>query len=97
MGIMILTALGLFNLGDIYRLSYLKNIGMVLVNLSASVFYAWKGKVDWPMAICVGAGGCIGAFVISGLARRLGPKILRKVVSAIGLTIAATMLVKQFV
>jgi uncharacterized membrane protein YfcA len=93
---MLLTALGFFNLGDIFRLNYLKNGGSLLINLAASILFICYGMIDWPVAICIALGGCVGALAMSGLARRLGAKILRKIVSAIGIAIAATMLIRQF-
>ncbi|HYF49072.1 MAG TPA: sulfite exporter TauE/SafE family protein [Planctomycetota bacterium] len=95
-GIMMLAALGMLQLGDIYRLNYLKNIGALLINIIAALLFGLTGEVHWPLAGIMIVGGIVGAFLMSGIARKIGPKALRAIVSLVGFTIAGVMLYKQF-
>lgn len=95
-GILMLAALGFMRIGDIYRMSYVKNFCALIINLAASVTLAIQGLIDWPVAVIMTVGACVGGYAGAGVAKKIGAKNLRRAISIIGLIIAAYMLYKQF-
>jgi uncharacterized membrane protein YfcA len=96
-GIMMLAALGMLGLGDIYRLNYLKNVGALLINMIAALMFGIWGMIHWQLALFMAVGAMIGSLLMAGIARKIGPKALRALVSLIGFSIAGVMMYRQFV
>ncbi len=48
-------------------------------NVSAALYYGTHGFVAWPLAAALGAGILIGAYVGSGMAVRVGPRLIRPI------------------
>lgn len=84
MGIMMLASLGLMHAGDIYHLNFLKNFAGFAINLVAAILFAAWGLVDWPAAGVMAAGAMLGGYCGAGVAKKIGARALRIVVSLIG-------------
>ena len=91
-GILMLASLGLLGLTDIHRMNGLKNLAAVCINGLAAITFTLAGRVDWPHALVMMAGGILGGFAGAGMAMRLGQAIVRRLVIAIGLTISAVLI-----
>lgn len=93
-GILMLASLGSLGLGDFHRLNGVKNVLGMLVNGAAACLFAAGSlvgthAVSWPhagvMAVSAAAGGWWGAHA----ARRLAPRLVRRIVAVLGFALAA--------
>ena len=95
-GILMLAALGFLGLTNIHRMNGIKNVAAVCINGVAALTFIFGGRVHWPLALLMMVGAVLGGYGGAGLARRLGQKNVRRLVSAIGMTIGAVLLARQF-
>lgn len=88
-GILMLSALGFMNVGDIHRMNAVKTCLAALINVASVVVFVRDGLVRWefawPMAVAAIVGGYVGARV----ARQLPPQYVRYAVIAIGFGLSA--------
>ncbi len=95
-GILMLSALALMGLSDIHRMNGVKNLCATCINgMAAGVFIA-RGKVEWGLVWPMLISAIVGGFVGSRIARRANKAIVRRVVVAIGFTLAAYYFYRQF-
>ncbi len=94
-GILMLAVLGFMRVGDIYRMSYIKNVCALIINFAAAFTLALRGLIVWPVALVMVVGACVGGYAGADVAKKIGAKKLRKVISVIGLIIAGYMIFKQ--
>lgn len=94
-GIVMLAALGLLGHRDIHRMNGLKNLAAAAINAVSSVAWIVAGRVHGPYAVMMGTAAVAGGFVGSRLANRVGPVWVRRMVTAVGVTIGTVMLVRQ--
>jgi uncharacterized membrane protein YfcA len=90
-GILMLASLALLGLTDIHRMNALKNLAAVCINGLAAITFALAGRIDWPIAFLMMAGGVLGGYSGAGMAKRLGQVIVRRLVIGIGLVISALL------
>jgi uncharacterized protein len=94
LSVIVLAVLGLVLSDSLTQLNALKQAIAFCVNLAAAIFFVFSGKVVWPvalvMAVCALLGGALGG----RLAGRIKPSILRRLVVAIGLAVAAIYFVR---
>jgi uncharacterized membrane protein YfcA len=95
-GILMLAALSLLGLSDIHQMNGLKNMFAVCINIVATVYFMAAGLVEWPVAITMALGAVSGGYGGAGLARKLGPVVVRRVVIAIGFGMTVSQFVKQY-
>jgi uncharacterized membrane protein YfcA len=67
-----------------------------LINVVAAVMFIAAGIVDWPRAGVMTVGALIGYLVGAHYSQRIPQIIVRRLVTAIGLTIAAVAFWKEF-
>lgn len=91
-GILMLAAMGLLGLHDIYRANGIKNFLGICINSVAIVSFGISHLVDWPRASLMAVGAVVGGYLSARTARRLEQRIVRRVIVAIGLTITIVML-----
>ena len=94
-GILMLAALGFLGLTNIHRMNGMKNFAAVCINGVAALTFIFGGQVHWPLALLMMAGAILGGYGGAGVARRLGQKNVRRLVSGIGITIGAVLLARQ--
>ena len=94
-GFLIMTVLALFGLEDMHALNAMKVVAACASNLCAMLTFILSGAVLWHFCLIsmvfAGAGGYVGAH----FARRSNPALLRAIVVATGLTIAAYFFWRQ--
>jgi hypothetical protein len=94
-GILMLAALALIGLDDINRMNAVKVFLAAAINGVAIAVFAASGTVHWRyaavMAVAAAAGGYCGAH----FGRRIPRELVRWIVVAIGLTLAAYYFVQQ--
>lgn len=94
-GILMLAALSLLGLTDIHQMNGLKNLFAVCINVVAAVYFMAAGLVEWPVAAVMAMGAIAGGYGGAGLARRMGPRAVRRTVVGIGFAMTISLLLKQ--
>ncbi len=95
-GILMLASLGLIGLTDIHQMNGLKTVLGSLINVVAAVMFIAAGIVDWPRAGVMTVGALIGYLVGAHYSQRIPQIYVRRLVTAIGLVIAAVAFWKEF-
>jgi len=83
-------------LQDIHEMNTLKTVLSALINLVASIYFAFSGLVDWPRACVMIAASVLGYFAGAHLTQRISRERVRQLVTAIGLAISLVMFWKEF-
>jgi uncharacterized membrane protein YfcA len=93
-GIMMLAALAILGLTDIHQMNALKNLLAIAINGVAAVYFAAQGAVLWTDAGLMAVGSVAGGFAGAALAHRLGRRLVRQAVIAIGVAASVSLLLK---
>ena len=88
-GFLFMTLLALFGYEDIHTINALKVTAVLLANTSAVVIYIADGQVVWRFCLATMIAAGIGGYTSASLARRVPQPVLRGLVVAIGLGMAA--------
>ncbi len=88
-GILMLTSLGLMGVADIHRANGIKTFLAANINAASVLVFVWSGLVHWPVALMMAVAAVVGGYAGARLARRLKPAVVRGVVMAIGVGLAA--------
>jgi hypothetical protein len=96
MGILMLGSLSIMGMRDIHKMNALKTPLQAVINMTAFVFFAFKGLVSWPMALVLCIGAIAGGYGGARLAKRVDPKILNACVVALGFAVSAWLLYRAF-
>ncbi len=88
-GFLFMTLLGLFGFEDIHAINALKVVANLLANGIAFVIFIVDGQVIWRFCLAAMVAAGIGGYVSARLAKRVPQPVLRGIVVAIGLTMAA--------
>ena len=89
MGIMMLAVLGLATGGGYHRLNALKNFVSIVIAAIAILVFAAGGVVSWPHAAIMVPGAALGGYMGVWTARRVPQAVVRALVVAVGLLLAA--------
>jgi uncharacterized membrane protein YfcA len=93
-GILMLAALSILGLTDIHQMNGLKNFFGGCINGVAAFYFVWAHMVYWPFVIVMAVGAIAGGYSGAGLARRLGRAAVRRIVVAIGFSMALSLFIK---
>lgn len=93
-GILMLAAMGILGLTNIYRMNGLKNFAAVCINGVAALTFVFSGKVHWPLALLMMAAAIVGGYSGAGLAKRVGQTNVRLAVVVIGLAMGVYTLLR---
>jgi uncharacterized membrane protein YfcA len=94
-GILMLAALSVLGFQNIHQMNGMKNFFGGCVNGVASVYFIWAGMVYWPYVVIMAVGAITGGYSGANIARRIGPKMVRRVVIAIGLGMSVSLFLKE--
>lgn len=94
-GILTLAVLGVLGLENIHQMNGLKNIFAGTINLVAAVYFIYAGLIHWPEALLMAVGAIIGGYGAAGLARRMGQRVVRRIVIVIGFAMTISLLLKR--
>ncbi|KQW27927.1 hypothetical protein ASE36_15770 [Rhizobium sp. Root274] len=89
MGIMMLASLGLASGGDYHRLNALKNFLSIVIAAVAIVIFASAGALSWLHAIIMIPAVAVGGYAGVAVAKKVPQAVLRWIVVAAGLGLAA--------
>ena len=93
-GILMLAAFGIMGFTDIHQMNGLKSFLGLCINGVASAYFIWNGMVSWPHALVMAVGAISGGIWGAGMARRIGPRAVRRIVIAVGFTMALSLLLR---
>jgi len=94
-GILMLAALSILGLKDIHQMNGLKVFFALCINGVAAIYFACANMVFWPDVILMAVGAVAGGWGGAGIARRLGPGTVRRIVIAVGFGMALSLFVKR--
>lgn len=96
-GIILLAALGLLGLHDLHRMNALKNLYSATMKGAALVWFAVLGGgiVNWPAAAVMAGGSFVGALAGARFSYRIGRERTRRLVVAIGVALAVTLMARE--
>jgi uncharacterized protein len=93
-GILMLTALGILGYTEIHQMNGLKTLLALFINGLAALYFVVMGMVRWPEAIVMAIGAIVGGYGGAGVARRIGPAGIRRIVIFVGFSMALSLLIK---
>jgi uncharacterized membrane protein YfcA len=94
LGVILLAVLGIFLEDELHRVNALKSALSLVVNTVALVAFVTFGPVSWPAFAVLAPASFLGGTAGARLARRLDATILRAVIVALGLAVAAALLIR---
>jgi uncharacterized membrane protein YfcA len=95
MGILMLAALGVIGLMDIYEMNGLKNLFAISINGVAAIYFIAAGMVQWPFVLVMATGAIAGGLGGANVARRLGQVWVRRFVLFVGFSMAVALFLKK--
>jgi uncharacterized membrane protein YfcA len=95
-GILMLATLSIMRFGQLFRVNALKNMAAFLINFCAAGIFAASAMVDWPVALVVAIGATVGGLCGAGMAKKIGQRALRLVISIFGIGVAIYYVLKNF-
>lgn len=90
--VILFALLAIFVPDELQRLNGLKNVLALIVNSVAALVFAAVAPVDWRVAFLIAAGSIVGGQFGALVGRRMSPLVLRLVVVAVGVLVAAKLL-----
>jgi len=94
-GILMLAALGILGYTDIHQMNGLKNLLALFINGIAALYFVARGMANWPEALVMAVGAVAGGYGGAGVAKRIGPKAVRRIVVIIGFTMTLSLLIRR--
>jgi hypothetical protein len=93
-GILMLGSFSLMGLRDINEMNAIKTVLGTLINGTATILFAIRGLVAWPLALLMTVGSVIGGYGGARLATRINPRIIHFSIIGIGLIVSLWLFVK---
>jgi hypothetical protein len=94
-GFLLITLLSLFGYQDLHQINALKVVATTLANGIAFILFAANGQVAWRYCLLAMVACIIGSYASVRLARRIPQPVLRGLVVAIGLFMAAWFFISE--
>lgn len=91
--ILVLAVLGMIYDESLTSLNALKQMISFCINISASLYFIFTGRVEWIFVLVMGAGSIAGGFAGGMLVERINPDILRYGIVCAGILIALVFFV----
>ena len=93
--VIVIAVLGLIYDDALTRLNVLKQAISFSINITAAIYFAFSGKVEWLIVLVMIFGSVIGGLAGGRLAGMIKPDILRWTVVIIGTTVAIIYFIRQ--
>jgi uncharacterized membrane protein YfcA len=94
-GILMLAALGILGYTDIHQMNGLKTLLALAINGVAALYFISMGMVRWPEAIIMAVGAIVGGYGGAGVARKIGPTGVRRIVVIVGFGMTLSLLLRR--
>lgn len=95
-GILMLASLGMLGFADLHEMNTVKTILNFLINIVAAVYFVMSAIVDWPSAAVMAVGTIAGGYSGAHFSQKVDQKIVRSLITLIGLILSALMFYRQF-
>jgi uncharacterized protein len=89
LGILLMALYSVTGEKDMNTANALKNFNSLVLSLLSVLAFAWAGAVHWPQALVMAVAATVGGFIGARIARRLPATVVRGVVIATGVVMAA--------
>lgn len=97
-GLLFMAALSIFEAGNIKRLNAYKNVFQLLSNgIAGLIFIFVARKINWPAALALSVGALLGAQIGAKISQHISEKMLRWVISSLGILAALVLFLENFV
>jgi uncharacterized membrane protein YfcA len=94
-GILMLAALSVLGLTEIHQMNGLKSLFAMCINAVAAFYFMASGLVAWNVAAVMAVGATTSAYGGAGIARRLDPRVVRRIVIGIGFAMTISLFLGQ--
>ena len=94
-GILMLAALSIMGLTDMHQMNGLKVLLGGAINGVAIVYFVSNRMVYWPDVVIMVAGSMAGGYGGAGMARRVGGRVVRRIVILIGFGMALSFFIRH--
>ncbi len=94
-GILMLAAFSILGMTDIHQMNGFKNLLGGAINLLAAIYFISQKMVYWPDVGIMALGAIVGGYAGAGTARKLGRKVVRRIVILIGFGMALSLFLKR--
>jgi uncharacterized membrane protein YfcA len=88
-GILMISVLSLYGMGDVHRVVALKNLMTGCLRGVAVLVLVVEGTINWGYGVPMAFGGLLGGYLAGMVSGRVNRTILRSVVITIGFCVAA--------
>jgi uncharacterized membrane protein YfcA len=95
-GILMLGSLSVMGLRDINKMNAIKTPLAAIINVTAFVFFAFRGLVVWYLAGLMMVGAIIGGYAGARLAKHVNPRLLHYGIVIVGLIVSGWFFLKSF-
>ena len=95
-GILMLASFAILGFGDVHEMNTVKVVLGFLLNVVAAAYFAWSGIVDWESAGIMVVGTIAGGYFGAHFAQKIPQRVVRTLITAIGLMLSVIMFYKQF-
>jgi len=95
-GILMLASLGMLGFENVHEMNTLKVMLALLINVVAAGYFIWSGLIDWAAVGIMMVGTVAGGYTGAHFAQKVPQRIVRTLISGIGLIISAVMFYKTF-
>jgi uncharacterized membrane protein YfcA len=89
-----LAILGFTRLTDIHQMNAFKNLTSICITMTASIYFAHFGLVEWKYIPVIIIGAVIGGYFGAAYSTRLPTKITRAFIVLVGLAVAIYLFIK---
>lgn len=96
LGILLLTVLGLLGVANLHAANGLKALLGLLINGVAALGFAFSSLIHWPIALAMCVTSIAGGYAGASLARRVGPRHVRRLVVVVGASVGGLLLYRQY-
>ncbi|MEB2313192.1 MAG: sulfite exporter TauE/SafE family protein [Sorangiineae bacterium] len=91
LGILALSLLMMVKPLGIHELNAMKSLIVGGINGAAAIYFFIRGVVDLPAALAMLVGSVLGGFASATLARRASPRVIRRLVVAVGVVVSVAL------
>jgi len=94
-GILMLAALSVMGLTDMHQMNSLKVLLGGTMNGVAIVYFVSHHMVYWPDVVLMAIGAIVGGYGGAGMARKIGGRMVRKIVIVVGFGLALSFFIRR--
>ncbi|HEX8182802.1 MAG TPA: sulfite exporter TauE/SafE family protein [Candidatus Saccharimonadales bacterium] len=94
-GFLMLAFLGFTRITSMHQINGLKNLASATITLVCTVYFGWKGLIDWQYAPIMITGSLLGGYFGARWAQRVNVAVVHYFVIVLGLALAGVLFYKS--